>query len=161
MILTSDAIDSRGYFDPRYTCDADNSSPELRWENAPENTAGFALIAEDPDANRGLFTHWSIYNIPSKIHHLPAGIPPQEVLPNGIRQGANGYGKLGYSGPCPPSKESGDQDHHYVFRLYALAALPEIAPRSTREQVLQAIEPYILARTELTGRYHRHVQKAG
>ena len=163
MILNSDAIDSRGYIDSRYTCDADNSSPELRWENIPDKVAGFALVAEDPDASHGLFTHWVIYNIPTNIHHLPAGIPPQEVLPNGIKQGVNSSNKLGYAGPCPPAqaRDHGRSDHHYVFRLYALAVLPEISTRATREELLKAIEPYILEQTELTGLYHRNMQKAG
>jgi Raf kinase inhibitor-like YbhB/YbcL family protein len=108
--ISTDAIDDRGIFDPRYTCDQDNSSPELRWQDVPPGTAGFALIAEDLDAPSGIFAHWVIYNIPPELLHLPAGIPPQESLPNGIRQGLNSFGKLGYSGPCPPAR---DRAHRY------------------------------------------------
>ena len=96
MGMTTDAVDERGFFDPRYTCDFDNSSPELRWVGVPPETKGFVLIAEDPDAPGGTFTHWVVYNIPAHVHHLPAGIPAQETLPNGIRQGVNSFGKLGY-----------------------------------------------------------------
>lgn len=32
--ITTDAINEQGQFDPRYTCDLDNSSPELRWEGS-------------------------------------------------------------------------------------------------------------------------------
>src|SRR5690349_20194258 len=127
MRLSTDAIDSNGFFDPRYTCDADNSSPELRWDDPPQGTAGFALIADDPDAPGGTFTHWVVYNIPAKVAHLPTGIPPQDTLPNGIRQGTNGQQKLGYAGPCPPP---GDAPHRYRFRLYALKALPELPQRA-------------------------------
>lgn len=102
MRLTTDATDERGFLDPRYTLDLNNSSPEIRWSDIPPETRGFALILEDHDAPRGLFTHWLIYNIPSEIRHLPTGIPPQEILPNGIQQGVNDYGKLGYGGPYPP-----------------------------------------------------------
>jgi len=158
MNLNTDAIDSRGYFDPRYTCDADNSSPELRWDDIPAETAGFALIAEDPDAPRGTFVHWVIYNIPVKIHHLPAGIPPQEVLPNGIKQGVNQYGKLGYAGPCPPA---GNHSHRYLFKLFALRALPETSSRVDAAQLMQLITPHILAGCSLTGHYQRLFQKAG
>jgi Raf kinase inhibitor-like YbhB/YbcL family protein len=155
MNLNTDAIDSRGYFDPRYTCDADNSSPELRWENAPENTAGFAVVAQDLN---GAQVHWVIYNIPEKIHHLPAGIPPQEILPNGIKQGINHHGKLGYAGPCPPA---GAHAHRYIFKLYALSALPEIAPRFDHKLLMQVIEPHILSSCEIVGHYQRLFQKAG
>lgn len=159
MKLTTDAIDAYGFFDPRYTCDFDNSSPELRWNDTPENVAGFAMIAEDPDAPGGLFTHWVVYNIPGNVRHLPAGVPPQEVLPNGIRQGINSFGKLGYGGPCPPI---GHGAHRYLFRVYALSALPELPMRASREQVLQAIESITIDTAELMGRYQRGAaQRAG
>jgi Raf kinase inhibitor-like YbhB/YbcL family protein len=158
MHLTTDSIDDSGYFDPRYTCDFDNSSPELRWSDAPADAAGFVLIAQDPDAPKGNFTHWVVYNIPAHVHHLPAGIPAQETLPNGIRQGINGFGKLGYGGPCPPAN---DAAHRYYFRLYALKSLPELPSRATSEQVLTAIEPLVIAEAELMGRYQRLMQKAG
>lgn len=162
MELTTDAIvqgrNGNGHFDPRYTCDFDNSSPELRWRDIPEGTAGFALVAEDPDAPKGLFTHWVVYNIPANLQHLPAGIPPQETLPNGIRQGLNSFGKLGYGGPCPPH---GDQPHRYIFRLYALRALPDLPPRASRQQLLDAIQAIVIDTAEVMGRYQRTVQKAG
>lgn len=158
MSLSTDAIDSSGFFDPRYTCDLDNSSPELRWENPPPEAAGFALLVEDPDAPHGLFTHWVVYHIPASIHHLPAGVPAQETLPNGIKQGINSFGKLGYGGPCPPI---GHGVHRYIFRLYALRSLPDIPSRVSREQMLSAIEPYVMSTAELMGRYQRVVQKAG
>lgn len=158
MHITTDAIDSNGFFDPRYTGDFDNSSPELRWEDVPEGTQCFALIAEDPDAPNGLFTHWLIYGIPGSIRHLPAGIPAQETLPNGIRQGVNSFGKLGYGGPYPPS---GDRPHRYFFKLYALSDRPEFSPRASRKELLAMIEPLVLAQAELMGRYQRLMQKAG
>ncbi|MEO5969556.1 MAG: YbhB/YbcL family Raf kinase inhibitor-like protein, partial [Bdellovibrionia bacterium] len=76
MTLATDSINENGMFDPRYTCDLDNSSPELHWDHFPENTAGFALTVEDRDSPNKNFTQWLIYNIPSNITHLPAGIPP-------------------------------------------------------------------------------------
>lgn len=158
MQITTDAIDANGLFDPRYTGDFDNSSPELRWDGAPIETRSFALIAEDPDAPKGLFTHWVIYNIPAQIRHLPAGIPAQETLPNGIRQGINSFGKLGYGGPYPPS---GDPAHRYYFRIYALREPPELPNRATREQLIEVITPLIIASGELMGRYQRAIQRAG
>lgn len=158
MNLMTDAIGPNGYFDSRYTCDIDNSSPEVRWDSPPTQTAGFALIAEDPDAPQGLFTHWVIYNIPSQVRHLPAGIPPQEGLPNGIRQGTNSFGRLGYAGPCPPL---GDRAHRYFFKLYALKQLPSLPSRISRETLLAAIKPLILEEAQVVGLYKRTIQKAG
>ena len=157
MRLTTDAIDSSGRFDARYTCDIDNSSPELRWENPPQGTEGYAILAEDPDVHPGPFAHWVVYNIPVSVLHLPTGIPTQDSLPNGIRQGVNGFGKLGYAGPCPPRGSSG---HQYVFRLFALSSLPELSSRLSRERLLAEITPYILAVTQVEGRYTRSVERA-
>lgn len=154
--ITTDAINDDGFFDPRYTCDFDNSSPELRWDNPPADTRGFALITEDPDTSHGgIYTHWLIYNIPSAIRHLPAGIPAQDTLPNGIRQGLNSAGKLGYLGPCPPL---GDRAHRYFFRLFALREIPELTSRTDRETFLKVITPFILESVEIFGRYQRQRQ---
>jgi Raf kinase inhibitor-like YbhB/YbcL family protein len=160
MRLLSDSIDSRGLFDPRYTCDADNSSPELRWSEPPIGTRSYVVMAEDQsaeDREGGPFTHWLIYRVPGELSHLPAGIPVQESLPNGIRQGTNSLGKLGYTGPCPPMRDSA---HSYVFRIYALSATPELPPRARRAQVLQAIGPLVLATAELQGYYERQIQQS-
>ena len=157
FIIETDAIQNNGFFDPRYTCDIDNSSPHLRWSNPPEGTVGYALLAEDLDHPKQI-SHWVIFNIPVVVQHLPAGIPPQEALPNGIRQGLNGWGKLGYAGPCPPP---GNTIHRYRLRLLALRALPEIRQRLNREELLQAIEPFIIETATIEGRYQRMMQIAG
>jgi Raf kinase inhibitor-like YbhB/YbcL family protein len=158
MRLETDALDSFGNFDPRYTCDIDNSSPELRWADAPEGTAGYAFLMEDIDATSGrVFSHWVVYNIPGNISHLPAGIPPQDSLPNGIRQGLNGFGKLGYAGPCPPK---GHRPHRYVFRLFALSEIPVTSPRMTSEQLLALVHTFVIGTAELVGKYQRSAQAA-
>jgi Raf kinase inhibitor-like YbhB/YbcL family protein len=157
MTVTSDAIGEDGNFDARYTCDLDNSSPELRWENVPESVACFSVIAEDLDAPQGTFTHWVIYNIPGEVHHLPAGIPPQDTLPNGIKQGINSFGKLGYAGPCPPP---GDRPHRYVFNVYAISQLPPLQSRMTSKDLRQAIQAFVVATGQLQGKYFRRVQRA-
>ena len=158
MRILTDAIDEQGYFDPRYTCDVDNSSPELRWTDPPDGTAGFAVLAEDLDAPNGPFVHWVVYNIPATVLHLPTGIPPQDTLPNGIRQGLNGFNKLGYFGPCPPH---GAQSHRYAFRIYALKAIPLIAQRATRDQLLRCIESVTLESAEVQGQYQRLLERTG
>lgn len=156
--LWSDALNNNGEFDPRYTCDLDNSSPEIRWHGAPHNTASFALIVEDVDAESRPLTQWVVYRIPANLEHLPAGIPPQEILPNGIRQGINTFGKLGYTGPCPPE---GATSHRYRFRLMALSILPELPPRATREQLLEIANSCLISTAEFFGHYERSMRKAG
>lgn len=158
MVLATDAIGPSGLIDSRYTCDLDNSSPELRWNHVPLGALGFVIIAEDIDAPSGVFTHWIIYNIPSDVHHLPAGIPPQESLPNGIKQGINSFGKLGYSGPCPPS---GDPAHRYFFQLFALSEMPRASYRIERADLFRQFQSHILAQATVSGLYRRAIQRAG
>jgi Raf kinase inhibitor-like YbhB/YbcL family protein len=154
--LFTDSINEKGFFDPRYTCDIDNSSPELRWSEPPQNTAGFALVFEDLNTPKK-FAHWVVYNIPADVRHLPTGIPPQETLPNGIRQGLNTWGKLGYAGPCPPPHAD---PHAYVFRLFALTSLPVFDHRPTSDELLRVITPLVLEEAQFKGRYQRMIQAA-
>ena len=161
MKISTDAIDEHGYIDPRYTCVLDNSSPELHWEDLPEGTASLVMIAEDPDASdrhtSGPFVHWVVYNIPPDVGHLPAGIPPQDSLPNGIRQGLNSHGKLGYTGPCPPR---GDHPHRYFFRVFALREVPVLPSRITASRLVEAIRPITLGIAEVKGHFQRALERA-
>ena len=65
----------------RFTCEGDNVSPELSWDEAPPETKSFVLILHDPDANRtNGFTHWLLYDIPGNITHLPENLPKDSML---------------------------------------------------------------------------------
>ncbi len=91
-----------------------NSSPELEWQNAPDGTRSFVVVAFDETAS---FTHWGIYNIPADATILPAGAGATGS-PYGS-QVNNDFGSNGYEGPCPPAGVAPDA-HHYVFTVYAL-----------------------------------------
>ena len=52
--VTSSAFTSDGEIPSRYTCDGEDVSPPLAWVGAPDVTAAYALIVDDPDA-RGCF----------------------------------------------------------------------------------------------------------
>lgn len=159
--LWTDAIEPRSLdFDPRYTCDLDNSSPELRWEGTPRDADSLVLTLRDLDA-RGRegaeYFHWVVYRVSPHFRHLPAGIPPQEMLPNGIRQGLNSAGKLGYSGPCPPH---GDPSHRYVFELLALRGPAlQTERRISGPALLAAVHSQIIGRAVCQGNYRRALQK--
>ncbi|MEK6704745.1 MAG: YbhB/YbcL family Raf kinase inhibitor-like protein [Bdellovibrionota bacterium] len=153
--LASDAVDSHGNIDTRYSFDADNSTPELRWSSPPPGTASFVLLL---DSSTGPISRWVVYNIPSHIHHLPAGIPPQDSLQNGICQGINSFGKLGYTGP---SAIDGSGSTDYVFRLYSLNVKFDLPRRMTRERLLSVIAPYVVDSAELHVRYEKAARKAG
>jgi Raf kinase inhibitor-like YbhB/YbcL family protein len=133
------------------TADGTNVSPELRWGGAPPNVQSFALICEDPDAPRGTWTHWALFNIPANKTTYAEGVPAEKELPDGARQGQNDFGKIGYGGPSPPK----GPDHRYYFKLYALDTKLELTAGATRAQVLAALKGHVLAEGQLMGHYGR------
>jgi Raf kinase inhibitor-like YbhB/YbcL family protein len=134
----------------KYTCDGENISPPLEWSDVPAATTSLALIVDDPDAPRGLFLHWLIYDIPPGENGLTEGIGLESDTAGGAKQGRNGFGKIGYGGPCPPGGV-----HRYFFRLYALDSALNVPPRASREVVERVMRDHVVAEAELIGRYQR------
>ncbi len=151
LSLTSTAFTEGGTIPRDHTCDGADRSPPLSWSGVPAGTAVFALICDDPDAPVGTWDHWVIWDIPGDLTGLPEGVAPLDTLPDGARQGRNGWGTNGYRGPCPPR----GKPHRYFFRLYALDASPGLRAGATKGQLLHAMEGHILAEAELMGRYGR------
>ncbi len=139
----------------RYTCQGEDVSPPLRWAQPPRGTRSFALIAEDPDAPAGVWTHWVVYNLPAGVRAMPENVPKQDPLASGGRQGLNSFGHTGYGGPCPPPGHA----HRYFFRLYALDTLLSLEPRAARQDVLDAAKGHILGETQLMGWFKRQARE--
>jgi len=150
MVLTSVVFQEGGRIPSMYTCTGDGISPPLAWSGAPKGTKSVALIVDDPDAPRGIFTHWVIFNIPASDNSLSENVPASGILPNGATQGSNGGGRIGYTRPCPPSGT-----HHYVFHLYALDTQLNLQAGATKQDLLTAMTGHILAEAQLTGLYSR------
>jgi Raf kinase inhibitor-like YbhB/YbcL family protein len=149
--LTSSAFKQNESIPREYTCDGSDISIPLKWKDSPAGTKSFALIADDPDAPRGTWVHWVIYNLPADTQELSAGIAHGDSLQNGARQGKNDFGKIGYGGPCPPSGPS----HRYFFKLYALDQATNLKPKATKQQLLDAMKGHVLQETQLIGTYKR------
>jgi len=147
MELRSPAFADGGQIPARYTCDGDNVSPELQWSAVPLGTVSLALTCLDPDAPRGTFTHWLMWNIDPAKEGVGAG-----EVPEGARQGLNDFGVIGYGGPCPPH---GHGTHHYHFSLYAVSSEIPLPDGSTITELGHAIAGATLARSELVGTYRR------
>ena len=135
----------------KFTCDGTNVSPALSWGAMPAKTQSVALIVRDPDAPAGTFVHWILFNLPPGADHLSEGVPKQEALADGSRQGVNDFGDVGYGGPCPPRGST----HRYFFTLYALDTKLTLAPGAREKQVSAAMKGHVLAEGQLMGRYHR------
>ena len=135
----------------RYTCDGDNLSPSLFWEEPPDGTESFALTMVDPDAPGGSFVHWVYFNIPGDARSLPEAIETADEPSTGGLQVESGFGEIGYGGPCPPE----GPEHRYVFTLMALGENLTLGPDASFEDVRDQAEQGALAQATLTGLYGR------
>lgn len=145
--LTSNAFPPGGAIPARFTCDGEDASPDLSWTGAPDRTAAFVLLVDDPDA--GGFVHWLAYDLTgSESGALPQGV---SASPDAPPQGTNDFGRIGWGGPCPPSGE-----HRYRFTLHALAAPLGLEGAPQAAELREALERAdILATAALEGRYRR------
>ena len=144
MKITSSAFQQGGNIPSKFTCDESDTSPPLQITGIPSNAKTLVLIADDPDAPGGLFTHWLVWNIPAQINSIAEGSAPRGV------HGTNDFGKSGYKGPCPPSGT-----HRYAFKVFALDRELELRGGAKRSQVDAAMKGHVIAQGELVGRYAR------
>ena len=152
--IASPAFSHDGMIPSKFTCDGADVSPPLSIVDIPEKTGSLALIVDDPDAPdpaapRMTWVHWVLYNLPPGATVLAEGVAVKD-LPPGTRQGLNDWQRTGYGGPCPPSGA-----HHYRFNLYALDTELKLHPKSSKQDLIFAMEGRILAQSELLGLYTR------
>ncbi len=150
MKLTSPAFEHGGGIPKRHTGEGDDVSPALAFSGAPDGTRSYALTCHDPDAplvspgNYG-FVHWVLYGFPATVSGLTEGTGDHI-------QGVNNFGDNGYGGPMPPA---GHGPHHYFFWLLALDAEPALEPGLSMWELLEKIEPHVIAMNRLVGIYER------
>src|SRR5438552_18281279 len=58
-----------------YTCDGAETAPPLSWSKVPASTKSIAVLADDPDAPKGTFTHWLVTDIPSTTTSIAGTLP--------------------------------------------------------------------------------------
>lgn len=144
MKLESPAFGQNDLIPERYTCDGPNLLPPLRVSGTPPEAQALAFIVDDPDAPLGTFTHWLIWNVDPAVTEIKEGQALAGV------EGTTGFGRAGWSGPCPPSGE-----HHYFFKVYALDAPLDLPPGSDTAAFEQAIHDHVLDKAGLVGLYRR------
>lgn len=153
MEIKSNSFKNGERIPKKYTCEGEDISPELHWGGVPQDTKSLVIIVNDPDAPVGTFNHWVIYDIPVSISSLPEGLEKKPELQNGIKQGRNDFGKIGWGGPCPPK---GHGTHRYFFIIKALSVEKLGLPAgATVSQVLKAVEGKVLAEAQMYGTYSR------
>jgi hypothetical protein len=156
LAITSPAFADGAAIASRYTCEGNDTSPELSWSGEPAGTRSFALIVDDPDAPdpnapRMTWVHWVVYDLPADTHSLPENAA-KGALPSGAKQGLNDWKRADYGGPCPPIGT-----HRYFFKLYALDAPLSKLSKPTKAQLLEAMKGHVLAEAQLIGTYRKAV----
>jgi hypothetical protein len=142
MKLTSPDFTDNGNLPAKFTADGREINPALNIEGIPQGTQSLVLIMDDPDAPRGTFTHWVVFDIPA------TGRIEEDSVPGKL--GLNSIGEIGYVSPMPPSGT-----HRYVFKVYALDRKLGLAEGAKRAAIEQAMQGRILGQAELTGKYKR------
>lgn len=143
--VSSPAFQHEGTLPAQYTCDGDGINPPLEIRDIPDGTHTLALIVEDPDAPKGTFDHWVVWNI------RPHAVIGEHSNP-GI-SGNNSAGLTGYHPPCPPKGS-----HRYYFHVFALDSQLDLTPGESKEKLQQAMEPHIVAKGTIMGRYEREAK---
>ena len=149
--LSSPAFADGERIPPRYARSGANISPPLRWSDAPPETRSFALIVEDPDAPRGTFRHWGVYDLSPLQDELPEDADTNHRLI--FQETVNDFGSETYDGPQPPP---GHGPHHYHFRLAALDVdRLDLDGGVKASEMWSAARPHIIAEAELVGVYEQ------
>jgi Raf kinase inhibitor-like YbhB/YbcL family protein len=143
--ISSAAFKHNEMIPSKYACDGADLSPPIEITGVPDKTKSLALIVDDPDAPRGTWVHWVVWNIDPETKEIAEGMAPK-----GAQQGMNDSRQSGYNGPCPPSGT-----HRYFFKLYALDTLLDLGKRATKSELEKTMKGHILAHSEIIGLYSR------
>jgi Raf kinase inhibitor-like YbhB/YbcL family protein len=148
--LTSPAFEHDDDLPERFTADGDDISPPLAWSGVPEGCKELVLVADDPDSETGVITHWVVYGIAPDETGLPEGIPHDTLVeePLSLVQGLNEFDEAGWSGP---SLDDDRGPHRCFFRLFALDVELDLPPGVDRAELRRAAKGHVLATAELVG----------
>ena len=138
--VSSSAFGENKMIPSLYSCEGKNINPPLKISGLPSTAKSLAIIVDDPDAPKSTFVHWVVWNI-NPITSI------DENFVSGV-EGNNGAGKMGYTGPCPPSGT-----HHYHFKVYALDTMLDLKAGADDKSLLNAMDNHIVGYGELIGLY--------
>lgn len=134
-----------------------NRSFHIAWDELPKGTESLALIFLDYDAIPVCgfpWIHWTVANIDPNLKELPENASVDMKLLEGV---TSWYSKLlpeesrmskedstGYGGCAPP-----DQSHRYTIYVYALSKKLNLERGFYANELLKAMEDYILDQAKL------------
>jgi Raf kinase inhibitor-like YbhB/YbcL family protein len=143
MKISSQAFAKGGQIPAKYTKYGENRIPPIHLEEVPANTRSLAMIVDDPDAPKGTFNHWLLFNMDPHVQDIK-----ENTVPVMATQGRNDFGTVEYDGPMPPSGE-----HHYVFKAFALDTVLPLPRGARRDELDREMRGHVLANATLTGKY--------
>lgn len=142
LAISSPPIASLQPIPSEHVADGGNTAPVLSISGVPAGTVELAVICHDPDAPLpNGFTHWTVYGIPASASDV-------DVSASGVREGPNGIGAAGWTGPQPPA---GHGQHHYYFWVYALNR--PVTGEPTREEFLRDYVDAVIEQARVVGTY--------
>ncbi len=144
LTVTSTAFQPGSPIPDQYTCRGDDVNPPLSWTGGSGQEVVYALVCDDPDAPRGTWTHWLVWNIEGTS--LEEHLAKEAAFSLGMAMGTNSWKKVGWGGPCPPSGT-----HHYRFKIYGLKARLELGTDADAAALTAAMQPLIVSQGELVG----------
>jgi Raf kinase inhibitor-like YbhB/YbcL family protein len=147
FVVTSPAFKEGMMIPGEYTCTGRDISPSLKWSGAPEGCVSIAIVMDDPDAPKGTWLHWLIWNIDPALGEIPKALDAASI---GATEGKNSWRKARYGGPCPPSGT-----HRYRFKVYALSEKVDLEPGSSKRSLMKAMKDITMAEFTLTGKFSK------
>lgn len=126
-----------------YTCDGDDISPGIDIRGIGPDVKSMALVMVDTNSpGGGNFPHWVMWNIDPAVM-IPENLAKKPVIdfPFHAVQGKNGFGRMGYSGPCPKRGNS----HRYIIKVYGLDAILNLAAGASVDELNSAMSEHVIA----------------
>jgi Raf kinase inhibitor-like YbhB/YbcL family protein len=166
LSVTTSAFPDGGEVPMRNAGRGENKSPafEFHWNlgtnsaSAPDTLQTYAVVFHDIENSSNKTTidtlHWTAFNIPGSAKGIPEGLASGD-LPDGTINGpgimaGRGGNPAGYFGPGAGPGPI----HHYVFEFYALDTRLDLTAKSTRDELMKAMDGHIIGKAAYFGRFH-------
>lgn len=149
LIISSYDFENNKPIPKEYTCDWNNSFPnlEINWLSNWEKS--LAIIVDDPDAPWKTWIHLIAYNIAVNSSKI---IINEESL-NKSTFWINSSKEKSWWWPCPPIWHA---THHYFFKIYWLNKILNLENWLNKEELLKTIKNYTISYWEIIWTYFRN-----